>query len=282
MALKKLKSNTGASLLIALLLFLVCVVIGSIVLASATAASGRLSGLAESDRRYYAVTSAAELFRDALMNDNELTVTRSSEQDQTYTWYDTSPRGTAVPGTVRYTFRIDGTPLTNRALSSESILTEATLDYVLGVSRRTNGDAAALAHLPGDGFSWGKSLTVTPSEDAALAVSVRITAQNGALLFTFQNDFTDTPDAMKDQKFILGFTLTPSCSYVASTQSWTVEGETTAEVSALLDDAGEPLLDDAGLPRTSTEFTQTDTDCTDTSVVVTWTASPIQRRGGAA
>lgn len=57
----KLRSQRGASITIALLLFLVCTVIGSVVLAAGTASSGRVSDLARMDRRYYAVASAAQL-----------------------------------------------------------------------------------------------------------------------------------------------------------------------------------------------------------------------------
>lgn len=64
--LKKLRSRKGASLTFALLAFLVCAVISAVLLASASAAAGRLSGLAEADQRYYAVTSAAQLFCDEL------------------------------------------------------------------------------------------------------------------------------------------------------------------------------------------------------------------------
>lgn len=65
-AITKLKSNIGASISFALLLFLVCAVVGSVVLAAGTAASGRISELAEADQRYYSVTSAAELLKDTL------------------------------------------------------------------------------------------------------------------------------------------------------------------------------------------------------------------------
>ena len=58
---KKLTSEQGASISFALLLFLVCAVISSIVITAGSAASGRMSNLAVMDRRYYAVTSAAEL-----------------------------------------------------------------------------------------------------------------------------------------------------------------------------------------------------------------------------
>ena len=63
-AAEKLKSSRGASLMMALLLFLVCAVIGSAVLVAGTAASGRMSKIAEMDRRYYAVNSAAGLLAD--------------------------------------------------------------------------------------------------------------------------------------------------------------------------------------------------------------------------
>lgn len=64
--LKKLHDRRGASLSFALLLFLVCAAVGSVVLASATAAAGRASGLPEYDRRYFAVTSAADLLRETI------------------------------------------------------------------------------------------------------------------------------------------------------------------------------------------------------------------------
>ena len=62
----KIKSQRGASITFALLLFLVCAVVSGIVIVAATAASGRMDQIAESDQRYYAVTSAAELLKDAL------------------------------------------------------------------------------------------------------------------------------------------------------------------------------------------------------------------------
>ena len=62
----KIKSRRGASITFALLLFLVCAVVSGIVIVAATAASGRMDQIAESDQRYYAVTSAAELLKDAL------------------------------------------------------------------------------------------------------------------------------------------------------------------------------------------------------------------------
>lgn len=74
----KLTSRAGASITFALLLFLVCAVVGSVVLAAGTAASGRFSDLHEMDARYYSVTSAAGLLRDTL-NGKSVTVTQATE-----------------------------------------------------------------------------------------------------------------------------------------------------------------------------------------------------------
>lgn len=63
---QKLNSERGASITFALLLFLVCAVISSIVIVAASAASGRMAKAAEMDQRYYAVNSATELLKDTI------------------------------------------------------------------------------------------------------------------------------------------------------------------------------------------------------------------------
>ena len=57
----KIKSQRGASITFALLIFLVCAVVSSAVIVAATAAAGRFSTMEEMDDRYYAVTDACEL-----------------------------------------------------------------------------------------------------------------------------------------------------------------------------------------------------------------------------
>ena len=63
---KKLRSNEGASLMVALLFFVMCATVGSIILAAATASSGRLANLRKEDQSYYAITSAADLFAEMM------------------------------------------------------------------------------------------------------------------------------------------------------------------------------------------------------------------------
>lgn len=59
----KIESQSGASITYALLLFLVCAVVSSVILAAGTAASGRISESVDTDRKYFAVTSAIQLLR---------------------------------------------------------------------------------------------------------------------------------------------------------------------------------------------------------------------------
>ena len=70
---KKLRSNEGASLMVALLFFVMCATVGSIILAAATASSGRLANLRKEDQSYYAITSAADLFAE-MMEDKEVVI----------------------------------------------------------------------------------------------------------------------------------------------------------------------------------------------------------------
>lgn len=78
----KLSSQRGASLTFALLIFLVCAVVGSAVLVAGTAASGRMSKIAEMDQRYYSVNSAARLLID-LITENEVQVVKTVKKDGT-------------------------------------------------------------------------------------------------------------------------------------------------------------------------------------------------------
>lgn len=101
---KKLRSSKGASITFALLLFLVCAVIGSVVLAAGTASSGRFSKLAESDARYYSVTSAAALLKDEI---NGRSFKKVYTETERYT-EDIDPHGTPVAGTKSVIFPTEG------------------------------------------------------------------------------------------------------------------------------------------------------------------------------
>ena len=96
--LNKLRSRTGASISFALLLFLVCAVLSSVIIAAATAAAGRMSKIAETDQRYYAVTSAAEALTDLLDGKTVSIVEVTTTTIETT--YTDGVAGTPVPGTT--------------------------------------------------------------------------------------------------------------------------------------------------------------------------------------
>ena len=79
---QKLRSRRGATLMAALLFFLVAAVCGSIILAAATATLSRMTTQAEDARAYYSLTSAAQLVRGELLNSHwkvEVTQTKPDE-----------------------------------------------------------------------------------------------------------------------------------------------------------------------------------------------------------
>lgn len=88
----KLRSEKGASITFALLLFLVCTVLCTVIIAAATAAAGRMSRIADSERRYYAVSSAASMMKELI--DGKVV----SVAEVTCTTIDTTYTGGAITG----------------------------------------------------------------------------------------------------------------------------------------------------------------------------------------
>ncbi|MBR4474566.1 MAG: hypothetical protein IKS55_13115 [Oscillospiraceae bacterium] len=93
---KKLNSERGASITYALLIFLVCAVVGSAVLVAGTAAAGRMSEVAKSDQRYYAVTSAARLLKDQIDNRPVTIIKEEISSSTTPTYYNAEDRSTPL------------------------------------------------------------------------------------------------------------------------------------------------------------------------------------------
>ncbi len=97
---KKLTSNSGASVVVALVLFLVCAIVGSVMLTSATAAGGNFATLPEMDRKYYMLSSSADYLSEYL-SENEVIIERKMYATNPIS-YDTfingrSYRGEAAP-----------------------------------------------------------------------------------------------------------------------------------------------------------------------------------------
>ena len=104
----KLKSNDGASIAMALLLFLVCMVLGSIVLAAGSAAAGRMTGLQDSEQKKYGVLSAADVLRkEVAETESILTVSSTTTREQSRA-YDSSVQENEVTGDDEYVYTVVG------------------------------------------------------------------------------------------------------------------------------------------------------------------------------
>lgn len=210
LVMNKLRSRKGASLTFALLAFLVCAAVGAVLLTAATASSGRISKLAESDRRYYAVSSAAQLFCDAL-DGQSYTIKRTKTDihgiEITYTTDPTTlieTKGTApyTPDgggeSYEYTIKLPmdnpgGTYVSIDSLASKSLLTELALYYVFG-SQTVYTDYGAVpgAADPIEPWDMEVSLAGEGVDTSGLAVKVHVQPmKNGSVKLTFSNKVGD-------------------------------------------------------------------------------------------
>ena len=124
----KLNSQRGASITFALLLFLVCAVVGSVVLTAGTAAAGRMSKLAEMDQRYYSVTSAARLMRN-MVEGESVTIVKTTKTETTD---ESSETTTTQPSTITLNGRTIVPPV-----SFETIAQDAAYSYAVLKSGNT-------------------------------------------------------------------------------------------------------------------------------------------------
>ena len=196
--------------------------ISAVLLASASASAGRLSNLAESDQRYYAVTSAAQLFCDEL-DGQEFTIERvHASAVTTRATYIVDEDGTAHnTGSMSWT-NPDGVPpavmpialtvktpgnspeKTEYAEStvsniefSTTFLTEAAYRYVFGNdSINQNKSSTALRDLDYNNFisnntvARNKEWLMSLSVGAVNELTVRVKAvmnDDGTIILTFRN-----------------------------------------------------------------------------------------------
>ena len=160
---QKLKSQTGASITFALLLFLVCAVVGSVVLTAGTAAAGRLSELAESDQRYYSVTSAAQLLRTMVEGETVTIVKTEKSTDASADSLSADTTG----DTPYLIYTINGETI-DSSVEMDSLPKDAAYSYVLN----NNGTAKT------------RTITLNVADYESLSTTIEETlAEDGTLTF---------------------------------------------------------------------------------------------------
>lgn len=233
----KLRSQTGASITFALLIFLVCTVLCSVILTAATASSGRMSGIAEGDQRYYAVTSAAELLKD-LINGKSVTIERIYSGTKT----ETHDESHGVP--------------------SDTTSTNYGADYILKIDSTTIGDTNpkfnSFVEDAADKYdSGGGTGSYTLKSSSELNGALRIAADSN-LLSVQISEIVDaagniTMTVGNDYKLQLLFSASvvgPNSSETAGESNITIESDTKYTIN--------------------TKMTKTDT------TIIKWTLSEIK------
>lgn len=123
---EKLRSSKGASLIIALVFMLFCAMIGSAVLAAATANGGRIAALKSDQQEYLNQRSAATLLSDELqINRPKLTVTKKEVVRTTYAVGDggvLTPTGSDTTKTIDFKVNGNVTTQLQRVLFESAIL----------------------------------------------------------------------------------------------------------------------------------------------------------------
>ena len=220
---KKLKSEAGASVTFALLLFLVCAVVGSVVLTAGSAAAGRLANLAKMDQQYYSVISAAGL----LQKDTEekiVTVVRTSITE-TVTTYNSSGEPAGPPEeTTKKKVTVNGEEAED-FFTADSLVTDAAVLLFIDEIENDFTRTLELAADSGDGSLEALSVTVEErlSPDGTLTLDIRKgNDEDGA--YTLRMTFAGKMNTETDVQNVSGTpeNVTASTYSIASTQTETV------------------------------------------------------------
>ena len=169
---KKIRSRTGASLTFALLIFLVCAVVGSAVLVAGTAASGRMSKIAEMDQRYYSVNSAARLLIELIDGKTVIIVETKPET-----------------GSSEYEYG-DGSDFDSEKF--DSIVKEAAYYYITEIAP---DDLSGRKLVTGADYRYDLNLSVGEISEASVAIKEEL-KDNGIMVLNVQNSGITDPYAM--------------------------------------------------------------------------------------
>ncbi len=294
--LKKLRSSKGASITFALLAFLVCAMVSAVLLAAASASSGRLSDIAQMDQRYYAVTSAAQLFCES-MDGTGYSIERSWEHktssSRTYALRDGKmvPDGpysnpTPVPPET-YTLKIKTantiddeivwSPWKTETSSPKgtSILSDAALWYVFGskydeaptvmAANSFQYSEGVTPYRPGSiGSEWDYKAEFTGYSFLDVDIKLEL-KQNGNIIITFTNHQEDSANPVDPFSVVVTMKASIEDNF---------DSPNVSEISRVKN--GTFLTDDNGVLQSYTEELTTDKTETKTTTI-TWQVSDVRK-----
>ena len=186
---KKLRSEKGASITFALLIFLVCAVVSSVVLTAATASAGRMSQTAKMDQMYYSVASAAKLLSADLDGRTIVVIKRTTQSSGSSTedYYVYDKNGSA-PGSSNVSFNVAGTDIeriTPAAAGGDEpmLLYDAAVRVVKDIGFDTADPVARTLTLTSTKFSdCDVEIDETISKDGLITLTIKKKDQEKAAL----------------------------------------------------------------------------------------------------
>ena len=155
----KLQSGRGVTILFALLTLLVCFSVGSVILTAGTAAAGRITGIADNDRRFYALNSAARLVKELFLEESITLEKRMTETEIFHYTLEKTAYGnveeisrTRVSDDTVYTLTSGGVLLDSSELlqrmREKSIPADLALDLLLGSGNTVRAEDAFSLDVP--------------------------------------------------------------------------------------------------------------------------------------
>jgi len=152
---RRVSSEKGASVTVALLFFLVCAMIGSVVLTAGTAAAGRINRLATAEQRHSAVVSAVSLISEKIeAAENKISVLRFSKKDVTtqYTITAGVPSVTSADESELYDHTYGSDMDGNAIYRGRFLAGDEALNLVFGASPNATGGEGVWNSLKANGL----------------------------------------------------------------------------------------------------------------------------------
>ncbi len=236
---EKLRSRRGASLLLALAVFLVCALAGTAALGAASSDAGRLTHVPAEEQEYLTASSAIELLRGGELV-GAFSASFCYSESYRWWWYD-APEGPRLhrEAPVRELIPGDEPP----ALTG--VLGEALTEDIAGA---VYGDLMEKLGLPGEAAPEAQifEFTIRPEHDMG-EVSVTLTMRDG---------YAFLAEARGEGGLTLTALLEPEAEFRAESRTVTgaVTGEELEAIRALPEFPG---VDSAGRARREVNFTVT-------------------------
>ena len=222
---KKLRENRGASMIFALFVLIICVVVAVIVLRAQSASVGRTSEAVHNDRRYYSVSSAADLLKEKIDGQSICLSRTETTVITSVSGYLSTAEGSELTSgpdrssvTTGDSVRFDGKngPVATR----NSILATEAMDLYDGVASAERSLNITISSSGGEDLS-GANVSGTLSSDPEGNLTVLISSGETGRQYRIRMTFTAEIEDGTDTSSVTGTPVVEKTSDMAYTETVT-------------------------------------------------------------